>query len=42
MVGGKPLTENPGMPLLHEAWTKLIPQHIRKTQPNPGTPILVL
>ena len=41
LTGGSSFSTNPSMPLLHEAWTTLIPDHIRKKQPHPGSPILV-
>ena len=41
LTGGGSFSPNPSMPLLHEAWTTLIPDHIRKKQPHPGSPILV-
>ena len=40
-LGGKPCVQNPGMPRLCEAWGKLVPDHIRHREPNPGTPLLV-
>jgi hypothetical protein len=42
VVGVKPFAQHPGMPLLREGWATLVPLHIRKRQPNPGTPLLTL